>query len=80
LLQCRNDVEMHKANDLTTALQTDKTNKTFWQKVNNKTGSPTLPTLVGEVNGGSEIFKTWKDYIKGILNSENSANESAESV
>jgi len=35
---------------------------------------------VGGVNGGSEIAKMRKDYFKGILNSENSANESAESV
>jgi len=35
---------------------------------------------VGGANGGSEIVKMWKDYFKGILNSENSANESAEYV
>jgi len=41
---------------------------------------PSLPTLVGGANGGSEIVKMWKDYFQGILNSENSANGSAESV
>jgi len=71
---------MHKANGLAAALQADKTKKPFWQKVNNKNRSPSLPTLVGGVNGGSEIVKMWKDYFKGILNSENSANGSAESV
>jgi len=35
---------------------------------------------VGGVDGGSEIVKMWKDYYKGILNSDNSANESAEFV
>ena len=35
---------------------------------------------MGGANGGSEIVKMWKDYFKGILNSENSANGSAESV
>jgi len=35
---------------------------------------------VGRANGDSEIVKMWKDYFKGILNSESSANESAESV
>ena len=49
-------------------------------KVNNKNRSSSLPTLVGGANGGSEIVKMWKDYFKGILNSENSANGSAESV
>jgi len=39
-----------------------------------------IPALVGGANGGSEIVKMWKDYFKGILNSENSANGSAESV
>jgi len=68
---------MHKANGLAAALQADKTKKPFWQKVNNKNRSPSLPTLVGGVNGGSEIVKMWKDYFKGILNSENSANRSA---
>ena len=43
-------------------------------------GILSLPTLVGGANGGSEIVKMWKDYLKGILNSESSANESAESV
>jgi len=33
---------------------------------------------VGGVNGGSKIVKMWKDYYKGIFNSDNSANESAE--
>jgi len=33
---------------------------------------------VGGANGGLEIVKMWKDYFKGILNSENSANGSAE--
>jgi len=32
------------------------------------------------VNGGSEIVKMWKDSLKGTLNSDNSANESAELV
>ena len=36
--------------------------------------------LVGGANGDSEIVKMWKDYFKGILNSENSANGSVESV
>jgi len=80
LRQCRKDVEIHRANSFAAALQADKTNKLFWQKVNTKTKSPTLPTLVGGVNGGSEIVKMWKDYFKWILNSENSANECAESV
>ena len=79
LRQCRKNAEMHKANGLAAALQADKT-KPFWQKVNNKNSSPSLPTLVGGANGGSEIVKMWKDYFKGILNSENSANGSAESV
>ena len=35
---------------------------------------------MGGANGGSEIVKIWKDYFKGILNSENSANGSEESV
>jgi len=73
-MQCREDVEIYKANGLAAALQADKIKKSFWQKVNNKTRSPSLPTLVGGANGGSEIFKMWKDYFKGILNSENSAN------
>ena len=71
---------MHKANGLAAALQADKTTKSFWQKVNNKNRSSSLPTLVGGAKGGSEIVKMWKDYFKGILNSENSANGSAESV
>jgi len=82
-IHCGNAVkndEMHKANGLAVALQADKNKKTFWQKVNNKNRSPSLPTLVGWANGGSEIVKMWKDYFKGILNSENSANGSAESV
>jgi len=54
--------------------------KSFWQKVNNKNRSSSLPTLVGGANGGSEIVKMWKDYFKGILSSENSGNGSAESV
>ena len=41
---------------------------------------PLNPDLVGGANGGSEIVKMWKGYFKGILNSENSANGSAESV
>ena len=71
---------MHKAYVLAAALQADKTKKSFWQKVNNKNRSPSLPTLVGGANGGSEIVKMWKDCFKGILNSENSANGSAASV
>ena len=47
---------------------------------NNKNRSPSLPTLVGGANGGSEIVKMWKDYFKEILKSESSANESAEYV
>jgi len=74
LRQCRKYVEIHKANGQAAALQADKTKKPFWQKVNNKTLSPSLPTLVGGANVGSEIFKMWKDYFKGILNTENSAN------
>jgi len=52
LRQCRKDVEIHKADGLAAALRADKTNKTFWQKVNNKTRYPTLPTLMGRVNRG----------------------------
>jgi len=70
LRQCRKDVEIHKANGLAAALQADKTKKTFWQKVNNKSRSPSIPTLVGGVKGGSEIVKMWKDYFKCILNSK----------
>jgi len=44
-------------NGLAAALQADKTKKSFWQKVNNKTRSPPLPTSVGGANGGSEIVK-----------------------
>jgi len=80
LRQCRKNAEMHKANGLAAALQADKTKKSFWKKVNNKNRSSSLPTLVGGANGGSEIIKMWKDYFKGILNSGNSANRSAESV
>ena len=67
LLQCRKYVEiqttnglvftqmeMHKANVLAAALQADKTKKSFWQKVNNKIRSLSLPTLVGGARGGSE--------------------------
>jgi len=71
---------MHKANGLGGELQADKTKKSFWQKVNNKNRSPSLPTLVGGANGGSEIVEMWKDYVKGILNSKNSANGSTESA
>jgi len=39
LQQCRKDIEMHKANGLAAAQQADKTNKTFWQKVSNKSRS-----------------------------------------
>jgi len=78
LRQCRKDVEIHTANGLAAALQADKTKKSFWPKVNNKNRSPSLPTLVGGADGGPEIVKMWKDYFKGILNSENSANGSAE--
>ena len=70
---------MHEANGLAAALQADKTKKSFWQIVNNKNRSSSLPTLVGGANGGSEIVKMWKDYFKGILNTVNSANASAES-
>jgi len=35
---------------------------------------------VGGGNGDPEIVKMWKDYFKGIPNSENSANGFAESV
>jgi len=80
LRQCRKDVEIHEANGLAAALQADKTKKSFWQKVNNTNRSPSIPTLLGGANGGSEIVKMWKDYFKGILNSENSDNGSAESV
>jgi len=52
---------MHRANGLAAALQADKTKKSFWQKVNNKNRPPSLPTLVGGENGGSEIVKMWKD-------------------
>ena len=67
LRQCRKDVEIHKANGLAAALQADKNKKSFWQKVNNKNRSPSLPTLVGGANGGSEIVKMWKDYFKGNI-------------
>ena len=77
LRQCRKDVEIHKNNALAAALQVDKTNQNFWQKIKDKSISQSLPTLVGGVNGGSEIDKVWKDYFKGILNS---ASESAEFV
>jgi len=80
LRQCRKDVDTHEANALAAALQADTTKKSFWQKVNNKNRSPSLQALVGGANGGSELVKMWKDYFKGILNSENSANGSAESV
>ena len=69
---------MRKANGLAAALQTNKTKKSFWQKVNNKNRSPSLPTLVGGANGGSEIVKMWKDYFKRILNSANGSAESVE--
>jgi len=80
LRQCHKNAEMHKENGLAPALQPDKTKKSFWQKVNNKNRSSSLPALVGGANGGSEIVKMWKDYFKGILNSESSANGSAQSV
>jgi len=67
---------MHKSNGLVPALQADKTNTTYWHRVNDKTRSPSLPTLVGGGNGDPEIVKMWKDYFKGIPNSENTANES----
>jgi len=35
LRQCCNDVEIHKVIGVAAALQADKANKTFWQKVNN---------------------------------------------
>ena len=60
------NAEMHKANGLAAALQADKAKKSFWQNVNNKNRSPSLPTLVGGANGGSKIVKMWKDYFKGI--------------
>ena len=66
LRQCRKDAEMHKANGLAAALQADKTKKSFWQNVNNKNRSASLPTLVGGTKGGSEILKMWKDYFKVI--------------
>ena len=78
LRQCRKNAEMHKANGQAAALQADKTKKSFWQKVNNKSRFPSLPTLVGGANGGSEIVKMWKDYFKGILNSANGSAESVE--
>ena len=80
LRQCRKNAETHKANGLAAALQADKSKKSFWQKVNNKNRSSSLPTLVGGANDGSKIAKMWKDYFKGTLNSENSVNGSAESV
>ena len=55
LQHCRKDVEIHKANGLAATLHAYKTNQTFWQKVNNKPRSPSLPTLVGVVNSGSDI-------------------------
>jgi len=54
LRQCCKDVEIHKANGLLAALQADTTSQKFWQKVKNKNKSPSLPTLVGGVNSGSE--------------------------
>ena len=44
LRQCRKNAEMHKANGLAAALQADETKKSFWQKVNNKNRSSSLPT------------------------------------
>jgi len=38
--QCRKDIKPHKANGIAAALQADKTNKRFCQKVKNKTRSP----------------------------------------
>ena len=76
--QCRKNAEMHEANGLAAALQADKTKKSFWQNVNNKNRSQSLPTLEGGANGGSEIVKMWKDYFKGILNSANGSAESVE--
>jgi len=67
------------ATELAASLQAGKTNKTFWQ-YNNKNRSPLLPTLVGGVNGGSEIVEMCKDYFNGISNSDNSANDSAKFV
>ena len=58
------DIEMHKANGLAAALQADKTKKSFWDMVNNKNRSSSVPTLVGGASGGSEIVKMWKDYLK----------------
>jgi len=80
LRQCRKDVEIHKANGLAAALHANKTKKTIWQNVNNKTRSPSLPTVMCGVDGGTEIVKIWKDLFKEILHSKNSGNESAESV
>ena len=62
LRHCRKDVKIHEANGLAAALQADKTKKSFWQKVNNTNRSPSIPTLLGGANGGSEIVKMWKDY------------------
>jgi len=55
---------MHKANGLAAALQADETKKSFWQKVNNKNRSSSLPTLVGGENGGSEIVKCGNTILK----------------
>jgi len=41
---------------------------------------PITTNIGGGANCDSDIIKMCKDYFKGILNSENSANESAESV
>ena len=57
LQQWRKHAEMHQANGLAATLQANKTKKSFWQNVNNKNRSPSLPTLVGGANGGSEIVK-----------------------
>jgi len=55
---------MHKANGLAAALQADKTKKSFWQKVNNKNRSSSLPPLVGGANGGQRLLKCGKTILK----------------
>ena len=79
LRQRRKDVKIHKANGLAAALQADKTKKSFWQKVNNKKRSHHYQHWWEGKMVVQRLLK-WKDYFKGILNSENSANGSAGSV
>ena len=64
LRQCRKNAEMHKANGLAAELQADKTKKSFWQKVNNKNRSSSLPTLVGVEMVVQWLLKCGKSILK----------------